>query len=104
MSHQFFVALGWIAPYYNLLFGAIALMMFYKLFTIKKKKEVFITPWYYLYLAILIFMIEEVLAILFGWGIYLVPHFVFGLLEIIMVTSFTYMLFLQREYVKKGLK
>lgn len=102
MSHQFYVALGWIAPYYNIIFGAIALFMFYRLFSMKRRKDIFITPWYYLYLAILMFMIETVLAILYGWSIYIVPHFVFGILEMIMVTSFTYMLFLQREYIKRG--
>lgn len=95
------VAFGIVTPYFNLVFGAIALFLLSRLLSLKAKKDVYVEPWKFLFIALCAFMIEETLVILYGLGIELVPKITFGFLEIIMVTSFIHMLMLQKDYLMR---
>ena len=92
-------AFGLVTPYFNLVYGAIALWLLQKLLSFKKRKDVYIEPWKYLRFSLVAFMVEETLVIFYTLGIELVPRITFGFLEIVMITSFIYMLMLQKQYI-----
>ncbi len=49
--------LGLVAPYYNFVLVAIVVALFIKLFK-KKDPGIYKTPWYFLFAALLIYVIE----------------------------------------------
>jgi len=99
---EFTVALGMIAPYYNLGFVAIAIYLFIKLFRThaRRKSRVYITPWVFVFAAVSIFIVEEIFTILRTVGVLNIPIHINGFFELVIVSLFIYGLLLQKEYIK----
>lgn len=93
-------SLGVVAPYYNLALVLIAVIIFVRLFHIPNKK-IFLLPWKLIFVAILIYIVEEVLTILNSLQILLTPRILNALFELIIVSIFIYALLIQKEYLKK---
>ena len=104
MASEFEVALGLVAPIYNLVLGAIIFFLFLKLFSLPNRL-VFLKPWKVLFAAFCIYIVEEVFTVLRKTGV--APNFptvVNGVFEMVIVSLFIYMLFLQKEYIKERIK
>jgi hypothetical protein len=93
-------SLGLIAPYYNLVFVAIVIVLFIYFFKNTNKKT-YLKPWKLLFIAILVYIVEEALTVLNNLHILNVSKLVNPLLEMIIISLFIYMLLLQKEYLKK---
>lgn len=91
--------LGLVAPYYNLVLVAIVIALFIKLF-MQHKKGIYIIPWYFLFLAIIIYVIEETMTVMASAGFIEIPNLLFPIFEMLMIGLFIYMLLLQKQYVK----
>jgi len=102
---EFFSALGLIAPYYNLVLVVILFFLFLKLFaTPKKNHRVFLTPWVLVFVALIIFVIEELLTILRTAGLLNIPAHINGFFELGMICIFIYTLLSQKDWMKKHSK
>ncbi len=95
---------GLVAPYYNLLFVSILLVLFVKLFSHGDKKFAYSKPWKLLLTAVLVYIVEEVITVLAGLGVLTFPLWLFPAFEMIMILCFIYMLLLQKQYIKTGRK
>lgn len=95
----FYNCLGLVAPYYNMVLVVILVILFIALFR-RSDKKVFIKPWKLLFFAICIYIIEEITTILASANLVVLPDLVNAVLETVIVTSFIYMVLIQREYVK----
>ncbi|MBW2972979.1 hypothetical protein KY346_01150 [Candidatus Woesearchaeota archaeon] len=99
---EFFSALGLIAPYYNLVLVVVLFYMFLKLFaTPVKNKKAFQKPWTLIFVALLIFIVEEVLTVLRTAGLLNIPAHINGFFELGMIILFIYTLFLQKDMIKR---
>ncbi|MEM2916346.1 MAG: hypothetical protein QXT19_03265 [Candidatus Woesearchaeota archaeon] len=98
---EFGVALGMIAPYYNLALVIVAVFLFIALFRTEQKTRVFLFPWKLIFFALLVFVIEEVLTILRATGIIDIPIHINAFFELVMISIFIYALLLQKEYARK---
>ena len=89
------------APYYNLGLVLVALFLFAKLFGTKvANHKVFLKPWYFIYAAMLIFIIEELLTVLRAAQVVQIPFYINGFFELAIISLFIYTLLLQKEHVK----
>lgn len=92
-----------IAPLYNIALSLIVFYLLARLISIKKKnKNVFIKPWYYLFAAVAVFVLEEIITALKFFDVIsdaVIPRWFNAVFELIMVTLFIYMLFLQINHV-----
>ena len=91
--------LGLVAPYYNLALVAIVIALFIKLF-MQRKKGIYILPWYFLFIALMIYVFEESMTVMASAGMLEIPSLLFPIFEMLMISLFIYMLLLQKEYVK----
>ncbi len=108
------VCLGIAAPYYNLALVITVIILFIYMFILPNKKRIYDKPWKFIFLAILIFVVEELMTVLKSLGIISFPHIIFAFFEMAMISLFIYMVLLQKEYIdneksmvkliKKGLK
>ena len=99
---EFGIALAMVAPYYNLALVLVVLALFVKLFrTAQENPDVFIAPWVYLFLALLTFVVAEVVTVLRVVGI-LPPEVrnLNGFFELVIIVLFVYALLLQRQYAQ----
>lgn len=94
---------GVVAPYYNLVFVVVVIILFIYLLRIKNKK-IYTKPWILLFIAIGVFIVEEVMTVLRSAGLISFPAFVFGIFEIIIISLFIYMLLVQEQFIKTGKK
>ena len=94
------ICLEMVAPYYNLALVTIVVILFIILFK-KKNEDVYIRPWQILFIAILIYIFEQILNVLFNLGLIVFPRILNAILEMLIITSFIYVLLLKLEYVKK---
>lgn len=101
MVHILGEAFALVAPYYNLLFIIIVMALFITLFRVKNNR-IYEKPWVLLFMAICILIIETLMTILRGVGLITFPAFIFNLFEMVMITSFIYMLLLQKDFIKSG--
>jgi len=62
-----------VAPYYNLALVAIVVFMFIALFKTKNKK-VDLLSWKILFFIVIIYIIEQVLTVLFNLGLIIIPR------------------------------
>jgi hypothetical protein len=90
--------LGFIAPFYNLALVAIVITLFIKLFTLKKKNAL---PWQMIFVAVLIYVTEQVLTVTNNLNITTVPRITNSFFEMAIITIFIYVLLMQKEFVKK---
>ena len=93
-------AIGLVAPYYNLVLVSIVIIMFI-IFLRNPPKRIYIMPWRYLFAALCVYIVEEILTVLNDAQIITLSKLVAPVLEMIMISLFIYMLFLQQEYLKK---
>ncbi len=70
---EFGVALGMIAPYYNLALVLVALLLFTKLFKTEPKAKVYLFPWILVFAALLVYILEEALTIFRALGLIDIP-------------------------------
>ena len=90
------------APLYNLGLVVIALILFYKLFTLRvKDRRVYLLPWKLMFAGLAIFIVEEVLTILRGLEYVTIPIHINGFFEVLIISTFIYALLLQKEHVKR---
>ncbi|MDP7179980.1 MAG: hypothetical protein QF824_01810 [Candidatus Woesearchaeota archaeon] len=99
MSSHLGACVGAVAPYYNLVLVLIVVILFIKLFKTPNKKA-YILPWKFLFFSILVFIVEEIFTVLDMAGVMSVSKIVFPLLEMVIITSFIYMVLIQKDYVK----
>jgi hypothetical protein len=97
---QLIDCLGFVAPYYNLIFVGVVIILFI-IFLKNPSKKIYTLPWTLLFLAILTYVVEEILTVLNDAHIIIVSKLVAPLLEMIMISLFIYTLLLQKEYLKK---
>ena len=92
------LAIAQAAPIYNLGLVVIALFLFYKLFhTPVKNRRVYLFPWKLIFLALLIFVIEEVLTVLRMLDVVNIPRHINGFFELLIIITFIYALLSQKE-------
>ena len=91
-----------VAPWYNLVLVAILIALFIFFFK-KPSKKIYLKPWILLFIAILVYVIEEVMTALGISEIMNVYQILHPLFEMVMIGLFIYMLLLQRDYLR-GLK
>jgi hypothetical protein len=97
---NFYVALGMVAPLYNLAFVVVAIILFIVLFRTPSKKA-FMQPWYFLFVCILLFVVEEVITVLRNAGfITFIPQYTNSFFELGIIILFIYLVLLQKEYIK----
>lgn len=93
------------APRLNLLLVLVVVFLFVRLFSRKSDEHIYTTPWKLLFIGVVIFIIEEGLTVVRSLGFISYPHLlVNGIFEIGIITTFMYMLLLQREHVAKELQ
>ena len=97
---DFLVALGMIAPIYNLAFVLVAVYLFVKLFKTQRVGRVFLAPWKLIFAAVLVFVAEEVLTILRMLDIINIPIHINGFFELFMIITFIYALLTLKEHIK----
>ena len=99
---EFTIALGAVSPYYNLVFALIALYLFLKLLKTKPaSKRIFLTPWKLILLALLIYLVEEIITVLRAAGFISIPIHINGFFELAIISIFIYTLLVQKQYLAK---
>lgn len=93
-------ALGMVAPYYNLVLVLIVVIMFFKLFSIPNK-NIFLLPWKLLFVAVLIYIVEEILTVLVKMNVIQVPRILNAIFEFFIISIFIYLLLVQKDYLKR---
>lgn len=92
-----------IAPLYNIALVFVVFYLLLKLVTIKKpNKDVYLKPWYFLFGAVGVFLLESLVTALKFFGILTeaqFPRWFNAVFELIIIVLFIYMLFLQINYV-----
>ncbi len=93
------ICAGLIAPYYNAALALIVIVLFIKLFSIKKPKA-YLLPWKYIFAAFVIFVIETIMTILYGLELITFPHVIFPFFELVIICLFIYALLLEKQHIK----
>lgn len=97
---EFGLAVAMVAPYYNLAFVLIVLYLFIQLFkTAQENPDVYITPWIYLFMAVVVFVIEEIITVLRAIGMIAIERSLNGFFELAIIILFLYAILLQTKYV-----
>jgi hypothetical protein len=91
------IALGIVAPYYNLALVVIVVGLFLYLFSLPPRKGVSILPWKYLFAAVIVYIIEELLTILRAAGIITIFEHINGFFELLIIALFVYALLLVNQ-------
>lgn len=94
-------ALGIVAPYYNLVLAVIAVCLFIKLLTTRKRiKQVYLLPWKLIFFALAVYILEEAITVLRAVGLLDIPVHINGFFELVIISIFIYVLLLQKEFIK----
>ena len=94
-------AFGLVAQYYNLAFVVVVIALFINLLKIKTK-TIYTKPWKMIFIALCVYIVEELMTILYALGTIKFPLYIFGIFEMIMISLFIYALLLQKQFVKTG--
>jgi hypothetical protein len=97
---DFLVALGKIAPLYNLAIAFILLILFIKLFSTKNQSRVNLLPWKLIFFAVLIYTVEEIITILRFLDIINIPVHINGFFELLIIITFIYALLTLKENIR----
>lgn len=98
---EFAQALGMVAPYYNLAFTVVVIYLFVHLFkTYKEDKQVYFAPWGWIFAALMVYIIEEVITVLRVIGLIELPLQINGFFELVIISIFIYALLLQKEWMR----
>jgi len=92
-------ALAIAAPFYNLAMVVVMLYLFGKLFALKDKK-VFLRPWYFVFAAVVVFIIEEVITILRAAKVVDITLHINGFFELLIISLFIYTLLILKEHTR----
>lgn len=103
MVSEFEIALGLVAPVYNLVLGLITLYLFIKFFSLPNRL-IYLKPWKVLFASFIIYVVEETFTVLRKVGLADLPTVFNGIFEMVIISLFIYMLFLQKEYIKDRFK
>lgn len=96
------VAVGTVAPLYNLGFVIVSVFLFVKLFrTPVHDRRVYLTPWKLIFAAVCIFIVEEILTVLRGMQLINIPVHINGFFEVVIITLFIYALLLQKKHITR---
>lgn len=93
-------AVGFVAPYYNLVLVVIVLLLFI-VFLNNPGRKYYLKPWYLLCIAVCVYVFEELLTVLNDAGLITLSKLVAPFLEMMMISLFIYMLLLQREWLHR---
>ena len=92
-----------IAPLYNIALSLIVFYLLLKLISFKRiNREVFIKPWYFMFAAVSVFVLEELITALKFLNVIsetFIPRWFNAVFELIIVALFIYMLFTQINHV-----
>lgn len=100
---EFQVAVAMVAPYYNLGFTIVVIYLFVQLFrTYREGQGVYFAPWGYVFAAVMIFVLEEVITILRQAGLIEIPLHINGFFELVIISVFIYALLLQRDWIRQA--
>jgi len=91
--------IGIAAPYYNLALVVVVVTLFVVLLRIKNEQR-FLTPWKFVFGALCVYIVEEVITVLDGLKVIVTPKLVFPLLEMVIIALFIYALLVQNEHLK----
>jgi len=97
---DFYVALGMVAPFYNLALVAVVVLLFVVLFKTPSRRT-FMMPWYLLFACVCLYIIEEVLTVARAAGLTGIPRQINAFFELGIIIIFVYLVLLQREHIKK---
>lgn len=97
---SFAECLGQVSGVYNLVLVLIIIFLFYR-FLNKPSKIIYKKPWFVLFFAVLVYVLEEVFNVLNKLAVYSIPVVMYPIFEMIIITLFIYMLLLQKEYLKQ---
>ena len=92
-------ALAIAAPFYNLAMVIIVILLFSKLFN-HHPKNAFLKPWYFMFAAVMVFILEEVITILRAAGIVNITLYINVFFDLVIFSLFIYTLLLVKEQVK----
>ncbi len=88
------------APYYNLGLSVVMFYLFYKLFK-EPVKRGYLQPWKVLFLAVIVYLAEEVLTALRAVGLVAIKAHINGFFELAIITIFIYALLLQKKLISE---
>ena len=94
-------AISVVGGFYNMILVAIVMIIFVS-FLRKPVKGIYMKPWKLLFFALCIYIIEEISQILLNVFGIPIPKILFPIYETVMITTFIYMLLMQKEYMKTG--
>lgn len=101
---EFGVALGMIAPYYNLVLVLVTIWLFIKLLkTPIQNKLVDLRPWILIFIALLVYVVEEIITVFRALGLINIPIHINGFFELAIISIFIYTLLLQKHCIKQAL-
>ena len=96
------LCLAQVAPLYNLALVVIAIHLFVVLFkTPIKDRRAFIKPWGFIFAALMVFVIEEVVTVLRAMEVISIPIHINGFFELTIIILFIYALLLQKEKMEE---
>jgi len=87
------------APYYNLILFAIAIILFLKLIP-NATRRMYALPWNVLFVAVIVFLIEQLLSVLRQTGIVYSPVHINGFFQLVIASLLVYCLLIQKEHVQ----
>jgi len=88
------------APYYNLAMVVVVIFLFIRMFRQKPfTQEINLKPWYFLFAALVVFILEEVATVLRTAQLITLDVYVNGFFELIIVSFIIYSLLLQQEHL-----
>ena len=100
MVYELAYCFGRVAPFYSLALVILVVILFLKLFKTPNKKT-YIRPWKFLFTAVLVYVLEEIITVLHMANVIQAPKILFPLFEMVIITIFIYVLLLYKECIKK---
>ncbi len=94
-------AVGFTAPFYNLVLVIVTIILFIAVFQIRNRR-LYTKPWKIIFIGVLIATLETIMTILRNLGYISFPPAIFPVFEMVILGLFIYALLSQREYVKTG--
>jgi hypothetical protein len=77
-------------------------VLFIYLLKIPNKGRIYYEPWKFIFFALIIFIIEEVMTILEASGAITFPRILFAFFEMAIITLFVYSCLIQKESIKNA--
>ena len=94
--------LNLVGGFYNMILVIIVIVLFISFLRKGSNRIIYMKPWKLLFFAICVYVIEEISQLLLNVFGVPIPKILFPIYEMIMITTFIYMLLMQKEYMKTG--